>query len=188
MIGYLKINKIQVKLPIYHGTSDEVLQKGIGHYEGTSFPIGKENEHSVLVGHTGLPSAKLLSDLSEIKLGDYFDVVVLNKVLSYEVDQILVVEPNDSEALELEEGKTYCTIITCTPYGINSHRLLVRGKLRDNTASSNIASEARFVNSNIIIMIISIPLIIALFILMINLRKRSIIRKEQNEKLRKEAK
>ena len=172
IMGYLKISKINVKLPIYHGTDMSTLQNGIGHLEGTSFPIDSETEHSVLVGHTGLPAAKLLTDLVELKVGDNFDVIILNKIYTYEIDQILVVEPNDTDSLEIEEGKKYCTLVTCTPYGINSHRLLVRGHLRDNSVTADIAADAFVVNSNFLVIAISIPLIIILFIIMITIRRK----------------
>ena len=188
MIGYLKIGKINVRLPIYHGTDATILQSGIGHFEGTSFPIGQDNEHSVLVGHTGLPSAKLLTDLAELKVGDNFEIIILNKILKYEVNQILIVEPNDTESLEIEEGKTFCTLITCTPYGVNSHRLLVRGELKVNEFSKEIISDAKIVNSNFVIIAISIPLLIILFIIMVVLRRRKLKKEEKNEELRKETK
>lgn len=127
MMGYLQIPKIDVKIPIYHGTSDEVLQKGVGHVEGSSLPIGGETTHSVLSAHSGLPSARLFTDLNQLRDGDMFYIYVLDQVLAYKVDQVLVVEPSDVEALALQEGKDYVTLVTCTPYAINTHRLLVRG-------------------------------------------------------------
>lgn len=172
IIGYLKISKIDVRLPIYHGTDESILQKGIGHMEGTSLPVPGETVHTVLSGHTGLPSSKLLTDLVELEVGDTFDIVVLNQIYTYEVDQILVVEPDDTDALELVEGEQYATIITCTPYGINTHRLLVRGKLIENTINTDITSEAVVIDSAIIIPIIAIPLMIILFIIMINIRNK----------------
>lgn len=172
IIGYLKISKIDVRLPIYHGTDESILQKGIGHMEGTSLPVPGETVHTVLSGHTGLPSSKLLTDLVELEVGDTFDIVVLNQIYTYEVDQILVVEPDDTDALELVEGEQYATIITCTPYGINTHRLLVRGKLIENTINTDITSEAVVIDSAIIIPIIAIPVMIILFIIMINIRNK----------------
>ena len=184
MMGYLKIPKINVRIPIYHGTDSYILQAGIGHLEGTSFPLGTDTEHCVLTGHTGLPSSKLLTDLVELEVGDSFDVIILNKIFNYEIDQILVVEPNDTDNLEIVDGKQYCTIVTCTPYGVNSHRLLVRGHLKENTISADIASEAVVVNSNILIMAISIPLIIILFIVMVRLRKKKRMKELENEKIK----
>lgn len=127
MIAELVIPCINVDLPIYHGTDDEILKKGIGHLYQSAFPIGGEGSHVVLSGHTGLPSAKLLTDLDRIKEGDCFYIRVLNETLAYEVDQILVTEPNETSALRAVKGKDYVTLVTCTPYGINSQRLLVRG-------------------------------------------------------------
>ncbi len=127
MMGYLNIPKIDIKVPIYHGTSDEVLQKGVGHLEGSSFPVGGESTHSVLSAHSGLPSARLFTDLNQLKIGDMFYIYILDEVFAYEVDQVLVVEPADVSELELQEGEDYVTLVTCTPYAVNTHRLLVRG-------------------------------------------------------------
>lgn len=132
VMGYLSIPKIDVKLSIYHGTSDEVLQTGIGHLDGTALPIGGESTHSVLAAHRGLPSARLFTDVDQLQEGDKFYIHVLDEVLAYQVDQILdMVDKDDHEtleaALQTEEGKDYVTLFTCTPYGVNSHRLLVRG-------------------------------------------------------------
>ena len=127
MIGYLKIDRIGVELPIYHGTSDEVLGRGVGHLEGSSLPVGGENTHSVMSAHRGLPSSKLFTDLDRIEKGDSFQIIVLDQVLTYQVDFIKVIEPNDISDLQIIEGGDYCTLFTCTPYGINTHRLLVRG-------------------------------------------------------------
>ena len=126
-IGYIEIPKIGIYIPIYHGISDEVLQKGIGHMPETSLPVGGESTHSVLSGHTGLPAAKLFTDLDQMKEGDKFYIHVLNQVLAYQVDQIKVVLPHETEDIMIQEGEDYVTLLTCTPYGINSHRLLVRG-------------------------------------------------------------
>lgn len=128
VMGIVSIPCIDVELPIYHGTSEEVLEKGVGHLEGTSFPVGGGSTHAVLTGHTGLSSAKLFTDLAQLEEGDLFFVTCLNRKLAYEVDQILVVEPSDTKALSIVDGKDYCTLVTCTPYGVNSHRLLVRGE------------------------------------------------------------
>ena len=127
MIGYLKIDRIGVELPVYHGTSDTVLNKGVGHLEGSSLPIGGENTHCVMSAHRGLPSAKLFTDLDRMEIGDTFQITVLDQVLTYQVDFIKVIEPTDISDLQMVEGQDYCTLFTCTPYGINTHRLLVRG-------------------------------------------------------------
>ena len=127
IIGYVKIDKIGVELPIYHGTSDEVLNIGIGHLEGSSLPVGGESTHSVMSAHRGLPSAKLFTDLDRMEIGDTFRIIVLDQVLTYQVDFIKTIEPTDVTDLQIIEGGDYCTLFTCTPYGINTHRLLVRG-------------------------------------------------------------
>lgn len=127
IIGTIKIPKINVNLPIYHGTSEEVLKIGAGHIEGTSFPTGELGTHAVISGHRGLPSSKLFTDLDELKVGDQFTLSILDRELTYEIDQIEVVEPNDVDSLKIEKDKNYVTLVTCTPYGINSHRLLIRG-------------------------------------------------------------
>lgn len=127
LMGYLEIPSIKVYLPVYHGTSEGILQSGIGHLGNTSLPIGGESTHAVLSGHTGLPNARLLTDLDKLQEGDQFYLHVLDEILAYEVDQIKVVEPDNISDIFIEDGKDYMTLVTCTPYGINSHRLLVRG-------------------------------------------------------------
>ena len=172
IMGYLYISKIDVRLPIYHGTDESTLQIGIGHLEGSSLPVDSQSQHVIISGHTGLPSSKLLTDLVELEVGDEFKIDVLNQRYTYEVDQILVVEPNETDSLELVEGKQYATIITCTPYGVNTHRLLVRGFLKEDIVDTDISGDAVVVDSNMLIPIISIPLIIILFIIMINIRRK----------------
>ena len=130
-IGYLEIPKIGVYMPIYHGIDTEVLEKGIGHMPDTSLPVGGKSTHCVLSGHTGLPAAKILTDLDQMEEGDLFYLHVLGKTLAYKVDQIKVVSPEDTDDIRITEGKDYVTLLTCTPYGINSHRLLVRGERTD---------------------------------------------------------
>ena len=127
IMGYIEIPKIDVTLPVYHGTEESVLQVAIGHLEWTSLPVGGESTHSVLSGHRGLPSAELLTNIDHLEVGDRFTLHILNMELTYRVDQIRVVEPNDASLLQIEQGQDYVTLLTCTPYGINSHRLLVRG-------------------------------------------------------------
>ncbi len=127
IIGYIEIEKINCSLPVYHGTAESALQIAAGHIEGTSLPVGGASTHCVISGHRGLPRAKLFTNLDKLVEGDTFELHILNEILTYEVDQISVVEPDEVEKLEIEEGKDYCTLVTCTPYGINTHRLLVRG-------------------------------------------------------------
>ena len=126
-VGYVEIPAIKLTLPIYLGTSETVLQVGVGTMEGSSLPIGGESTHAVLTGHRGLPSATLFTDLDRLVQGDMFHIHILNETCTYEVDQILIVEPAEMDALEIAEGEDYCTLVTCTPYGVNSHRMLVRG-------------------------------------------------------------
>lgn len=128
VMGSIKIPKITAELPIFHGTTMETLEAGVGHMEGSALPVGGEGIHAVLTGHTGLNKAKLFTDLTELAIGDEFYIQVLDEVLAYRVDQILVVEPTDMEAILPVSGKDYVTLVTCTPYGVNSHRLLVRGE------------------------------------------------------------
>lgn len=128
LMGYIEVPGIGIKLPIYHGVEDEILEKGIGHMEGSALPIGSEGGHVLLVGHSGLPDARLFTDLEQLVVGDQFNLRVLNKELVYQVDQIKVVEPDDVSELMTVQGGDYVTLITCTPYGINSHRLLLRGR------------------------------------------------------------
>lgn len=127
VMGYIVIPKINVNLPIYHGTSEEVLQKGVGHLQNTSLPVGGESTHAVLSGHTGLSSAKLFTDLDKLEEGNIFYIKTLGETFAYEVDQIKVVEPHETSDLLIESDKDYVTLVTCTPYSINTHRLLVRG-------------------------------------------------------------
>lgn len=131
VMGTVEIPVIDVSLPIYHGTSESVLQKGVGHLHGTSLPVGGESTHTVLTGHTGLSKAKLFTDLTEMEEGDIFFLHVMGENLAYEVDQIKVVLPSELDDLKIVPGEDYCTLVTCTPYGVNSHRLLVRGVRTD---------------------------------------------------------
>jgi sortase A len=124
----IEIPKINVKLPIYHGTNESVLNKAVGHMEGSALPIGGKGRHSVITGHTGLAHAKIFTDLTELAERDHFYVKVLGETLAYEIDQIAIIEPDQTEYLKVVEGEDYVTLLTCTPYGVNSHRLLVRGK------------------------------------------------------------
>lgn len=136
IMAYVEIPSIKCALPIYHGTDETVLQTAIGHLEGTSLPVGGKGTHCVLSGHRGLPSAKLFTNLDQLEEGDIFLIRVLNETLTYEIDQIKVVLPEEMEDLALAEGKDYCTLVTCTPYGVNSHRLLVRGSRTEDQEGS----------------------------------------------------
>lgn len=138
MMGYLKIPEIHVSLPIYHGTAEETLRKGVGHLPESALPIGGEGNHTVLTGHTGLPSARLLTDLRELEKGDWFYISILGDTLAYEVEEIQTVLPEEAEALSPVPGEDRCTLVTCTPYGINSHRLLVMGKRGENSPPDEI--------------------------------------------------
>ena len=137
VMGYIEIPKVRCNLPIYHGTDEAVLQVAIGHVPGSSLPVGGESTHCVLSGHRGLPSAKLFTNLDELETGDVFMLRVLDETLTYEVDQIRTVLPNELGDLAIVEGEDYCTLVTCTPYGVNSHRLLVRGHRVENHAGAS---------------------------------------------------
>ena len=167
MIGYLKIDRIGVELPIYHGTSDKVLSKGVGHLEGSSLPVGGENTHSVMSAHRGLPSSKLFTDLNRMEVGDTFQIVVLDQVLTYQVDYIKVIEPTDVSDLQIIEGGDYCTLFTCTPYGINTHRLLVRG-VRVETIKEKpviyVSNEAFRIEPLLVTPAVAAPMLLVLFI------------------------
>lgn len=167
IMGYIEIPKIKCSLPIYHGTNDSVLQVAIGHIEGTSLPVGGESTHAVLSGHRGLPSAKLFTDLDQLEAGDLFMLEVLNEVLSYEVDQVLIVLPHEVDALAIEEGEDLCTLVTCTPYGVNSHRLLVRGHRVENPETANmirVTAEAILIEPLIVAPIVSVPMLLLLLV------------------------
>ena len=142
MMGYISIPKIDIKIPIYHGTSSEVLSKGVGHLEGSSFPIGGKSSHAILSAHRGLPSARLFTDLDQLEVGDKFYIYILDQIYTYQVDQVLVIEPSETEALQIQDGKDLVTLVTCTPYGVNTHRLLVRGERVEELAEQVIESES----------------------------------------------
>lgn len=171
LIGYVDIPSLGVYLPIYHGTSASVLQVGIGHIEWSSLPTGGDGTHCALSGHRGLPSAKLFTDLNKLREGDVFTLKVLNETLTYEVDQIRTVLPNELGELTISEKNDFCTLVTCTPYGINTHRLLVRGHRIETTASgANVISEAVLVDQYIVAFYLAIPIVVMLF-LMVMLKK-----------------
>jgi len=166
MMGYISIDKIRVELPIYHGTSASVLNVAVGHLEGSSLPIGGINTHSVLSAHRGLPSSKLFTNLNKLEVGDTFEVVLLNRKLTYQVDKISVVDPNDVEDLKIVDGKDYMTLVTCTPYGINTHRLLVRGVRIENSDIKElvVVSDAYQIDKLVVSFVISVPILLILVI------------------------
>lgn len=169
IIGYINIPKINVNLPVYHGTSDSVLNVAVGHLEGSSLPIGGESRHSVLSAHRGLPSAKLFTNLDQLEVADIFTITVLNRVLTYEVDQILIVEPTQMEALNVTRGKDYVTLLTCTPYGINSHRMLVRGHRVENIDDRVIVvtPDAQRIPTYYVIPAVGVPLLFVSLVIML---------------------
>lgn len=168
IIGYVTIEKIGVELPVYHGTSDSILNMAVGHIEGSSLPIGGESRHSVLSAHRGLPSAKLFTDLDKMEVGDTFTITVLNRLLTYEVDQILIIEPEQLDALNVAAGQDYCTLMTCTPYGINTHRLLVRGHRIENARASIVVhKEATRIPPYIVAPAVAIPIVFVLLIVLL---------------------
>ena len=134
IMGYVSIPKLGVELPLYHGVSEEVLNVACGHLEGTSLPVGGENTHCVISAHRGLPHAKLFTELDRMEVGDVFTITVMNKTITYQVDQIKVIDPGEIDDVQIVEGEDLCTLLTCTPYGVNSHRLLVRGTRIENAA------------------------------------------------------
>ncbi len=168
IMGYVTIDKIGVQLPIYHGVSDQVLAIAAGHLPGSSLPVGGESTHAVISAHRGLPSAKLFTNLDQLQEGDTFTVTVLNRVLTYEVDKISIVLPENTENLAITKGQDYCTLLTCTPYGINTHRLLVRGHRIEtqDTPHINVTAEAYQIEPIVIVPFIAAPL---LFLLLLGL-------------------
>ena len=168
VMGYIRIPKIDVMLPVYHGTSERILQTSIGHLEGSSLPVGGESTHCLLSGHRGLPSARLFTDLDQLREGDTFTITVLNDTLTYEVDHIWIVEPEDLSHLTIEEGQDLCTLITCTPYGINTHRLLVRGHRIPNVdGGAMVVADAIQIRPVFIAPFLAIPILVLLLIWML---------------------
>ncbi len=173
IMGYVTIDRIGVQLPIYHGTEANVLSAGAGHLKGSSFPVGGENTHSVISAHRGLPSSELFTHLDKMEEGDLFSITVLNETYTYEVDQISIILPTEYENLYIEPGEDYCTLMTCTPYGINTHRLLVRGVRTDNAQHIRVDAEAYKINNLLVAPVIAIPLLIILLIIfLIRTRRR----------------
>lgn len=172
---YIEIPKIKCNLPIYHGVEDTVLQIAIGHIPGSSLPIGGESTHAVLSGHRGLPSARLFTDLDKLVVGDVFLLHVLDETLTYEVDQILIVEPYDLSSLEIIPGEDLVTLVTCTPYGINTHRLLVRGHRIETAAEAHtvrVSADAVQIDPTLVAPVVAAPMLLILFILLLIPKRR----------------
>ncbi|MBR6557398.1 MAG: class C sortase [Clostridia bacterium] len=191
IMGYISIPKLGVEIPLYHGTSAEVLNIACGHLEGTSLPVGGDNTHCVLSAHRGLPHAKLFTELDKMEVGDTFTITVLNRTITYQVDQIKIVLPNDTNDVQIVEGEDLCTLLTCTPYGINSHRLLVRGARIENAAPIlHVTSNAYRIDSLVATPVVAAPiLLILLIVLMIKYRDKGskpLITKEEDEWLKEE--
>ena len=191
IMGYITISKLGVELPLYHGISAEVLNVACGHLEGTSFPVGGVNTHCVLSAHRGLPHAKLFTELDKMELGDTFTITVLNRTVTYQVDQIKVVKPDEVDDIQIVAGEDLCTLLTCTPYGINSHRLLVRGTRIENAAPVlHVTSNAFRIDSLVATPVVAAPiLLILLIVLMIKYRDKGskpLISKEEDEWLKEE--
>ena len=170
VMGYIEIPKIKCNLPIYHGTDESVLQIAIGHVQGSSLPVGGAGTHCVLSGHRGLPRAKLFTDIDQLTEGDVFLLRVLDETLTYEVDQIRTVLPDELDDLAIEEGKDYCTLVTCTPYGINSHRLLVRGHRVENQASAStirVTADAMQIEPLLIAPLVAVPMLLVLLVMVL---------------------
>ncbi len=168
IMGYIDIPSIACSLPVYHTVDDPVLQVAVGHLEWSSLPVGGESTHCVLSGHRGLPSAKLFSDLDKLAEGDIFILSILNETITYQIDRISIVLPKEIDSLSFEEGKSYCTLVTCTPYGVNSHRILVRGHQIDNiddAKKNTIISDAMQIEPYIVAPIIAIPILLVMFII-----------------------
>ena len=186
IMGYITISKIGVELPVYHGTSAGVLQVAAGHLEGSSLPVGGAGTHAVISAHRGLPSAKLFTNLDELEVGDTFTITVLDRVLTYEVDQISIVLPTETDLLQPVEGKDYVTLMTCTPYGINTHRLLVRGKRIENAENQKhirVTADALRIEPIIVAPALAVPMLLVLLVVMLavpHLRKRKNQREENH--------
>ena len=168
IMGYIDIPRIRQTLPIYHGTDDAVLQIAIGHLAGTSLPVGGDSTHCVVSGHRGLPSARLFTDLDRLIVGDIWTMTVLNRTVTYEVDQIRIVEPEDLSELQIVQGSDYCTLLTCTPYGINTHRLLVRGhRIPNLDGDANVTADAMQVDQTLVAMVVAVIILLILVIILL---------------------
>ena len=182
IMGYLTIEKIKVELPIYHSVNDNVLQIAVGHLPGTSLPVGGKGTHTVMSGHRGLPSARLFTDLDKLEPGDIFYITVLSDVLTYQVDQIKTVKPYEIDDLKVDPSKDYCTLFTCTPYGINSHRLLVRGRRIETKEEyrAYVASDVFIVSPTIVAAVIAIPVLVIMFLTVLFSGNRKKVRKDRD--------
>lgn len=187
VMGYIEIPSINCYLPIYHGADDSAMQVGIGHLEWTSLPVGGESSHCVLSGHRGLPSARLFTDLDKLKEKDTFNLYVLDEVLVYEVDRILIVEPEQTEELCIVDGGDYCTLVTCTPYGVNTHRLLIRGKRIDDKQDKKnirVPAEAVLIEPKIVAAIIAVPMFLALIVVTVIIDRKKRLKRKIRRKLK----
>ncbi len=189
VMGYVQISSIGVNLPIYHSVEESVLQIAVGHIPGSSLPVGGERTHSILSGHRGLPSAKLFSDLDQMVEGDTFTINIMDQTITYMVDQIRIVLPEETDDLAIEPGKDYCTLVTCTPYGVNTHRMLVRGKRIENIAGEVVVvAEAVRIPNYMVIPAVGIPLLFVTLIITLtvsSVKGRRMTRKEILDELRK---
>lgn len=184
IMGYIEIDKIKCSLPIYHGTGDSILQIAIGHIEGTSLPVGGKGSHCVLSGHRGLPSARLFTDLDKMEKGDTFVIRTLDEMMTYEVDQILIVEPDDLSSLTIDPKQDYVTLVTCTPYGINTHRLLVRGhRIQNlkNVKNIRVTADANQIEPIMVAPFTAIPILLMLLIVLIVTTHDNNKRKKERE-------
>ena len=163
VMSYIEIPVIRCKLPVYHGTSDDVLQVAVGHIEGSSLPVGGESSHCALSGHRGLATAKLFTDLDRLKAGDVFMLTTLGRTLTYEVDQVRIVDPDQIEDIRIVEGEDLCTLVTCTPYGVNTQRLLVRGHRVDNQEKTLVPADALRIESLLVALCLAVPVLVILF-------------------------
>ncbi len=190
IMGYVQISSIGVNLPIYHSVDESVLQIAVGHIPGSSLPVGGERAHAVLSGHRGLPSAKLFSDLDQMVEGDTFTVNIMDQTSTYMVDQIRIVLPEETDELAIQEGKDYCTLVTCTPYGVNTHRMLVRGRRIDNIAGQVVVvSEAVRIPNYIVIPAVGVPLLfVVLLVMLVYYRRLGPVKTEREilEELKKQ--
>lgn len=184
MMGYITIEKIKVQLPVYHGTSDKVLNSAVGHVEGSSLPVGGKSTHAVLSAHRGLPSAKLFTNLDKVEIGDVFTIRILDRTITYQVDQILIVLPHETDDLNIVPGEDYCTLVTCTPYGINTHRMLVRGTRIENIEPDrviNVITEAYQIDPLLVTPAVAAPILGMLLIWLIIKNKKSNNKKSKSK-------